>query len=142
MEIHNITNVLFENIDVVKNKYKPKNKVLQTKTPDVSKEAKTLEYQLNKHMHNKYKLDTKVSFIHTSKTDCIEDFVIDEIANSKKKKKSWNSLNTCDKWSLVKTYYQQNKKSFNEKLLKKHVLSNTLKVVYDNQNNCITEVSY
>lgn len=139
MEIHNITTALFENIDVVKRKCKPK---LQAKSPEVSKEAKTLEYQLNKHMHNKYKLETRVSFIQTPKTDCIEEFVIDEIANSKKKKKSWNSLNTCDKWSLVKTYYQENKKSFNERLLKKHVLANTLRVVYDNENNCITEVSY
>ena len=107
-----------------------------------SREAKTLEFNLNKHLRQKYKTTDKKSFIN-AKTDieCIDNMITNEISLNKQKHKSWNSLNTCDKWNLIKEFYLAKQFSFDEKLTKKQLLTEKLIIKYDKVNNKISSIN-
>ena len=139
MEITTLTDKLFDGI--VKKK---KPVVLKDTDNMVSREAKALEYQINKHLHDKYKKTEKVTFtkpISPQSSSKFDNIIDDEIITNRKKAKTWNTLNTCDKWTLVKEYFKNNKETFNEKRIKNLLLSNTLQVIYDKNTNCIKSIS-
>lgn len=149
MDIENITQGLFDKIVPTKRQVTKKDTkdtaTTQSPTLKVSKEAQTIEYQLNKHLQGKKKTDTytRVSFIHSSTSDMtdINKFLDEDISVHRKKKKSWSSLPTCDKWNLIKAYHLNNNEPFNEKTMKAMLLKNKLDVNYDILSNNVLKLS-
>ena len=139
MNIETLTDTLFNNIGSQGN---IKVTVLMESDNMPSREAKTLEYQMNKHLHDKYKATTRVSFIKPSVMGVLrfESIVDEEILKNRNKAKTWNALNTCDKWNLIKDYYKSKNEKINEKALKKQLLSNELIVCFDRDNNCLKSI--
>lgn len=139
MEIETLTDTLFNNIGTPNN---IKIKVLKESDNIPSREAKTLEFQMNKHLHDKYKATTRVSFIKPAVMGSVRfDTIVDEeILKNRKKAKTWNALNTCDKWNLIKEYYKSKNEKINEKVMKKQLLSNELIVCFDKDNNCLKSI--
>lgn len=144
MEITSLTDKLFDGI--VKKK---KPVIMKDSDNMVSREAKTLEFQISKHLQDKYNKTERISFTSLSvspQTTSIFDKLVDkEITINRKKAKTWNTLNNCDKWKLVKEYFKKNKelyteKVYNEKTIKQLLLSNKLDVVYDKDTNSIKEI--
>lgn len=149
MDIEKITQGLFDKIAPTKRQTIAKNTNDMTETsnmtPKIPKEAQTIEYQLNKHLQGKKKTDTytRVSFIHSSTSDMtgINKFLDEDISLHRKKKKSWSSLPTCDKWNLIKAYHVNNNEPFNEKNMKAMLLQNKLDVNYDILSNNVLNLS-
>lgn len=109
----------------------------------VTREAKTLEFNLNKHLRQKYKTTERKSFINTKSTDIeyIDNMINNEISVNKQKHKSWNALNTCDKWKLIKEFYAAKQHMYDEKITKKLLLTDKLTIKYDNVNNKILSIN-
>jgi hypothetical protein len=139
MDIETLTDTLFNNISTTNT---IQIKVLKDSDNIPSREAKTLEYQMNKHLHDRYKATTKVSFTKPSMMATLrfENIVDEEILKNRKKAKTWNALNTCDKWNLIKEYYKSKNEKINEKIIKQQLLSNELIVCFDKDNNCLKSI--
>ena len=147
MEITSLTDKLFDGIV-----QKKKPVIIKDSDNKVSREAKTLEFQINKHLQEKYKKTERISFTSLSATpqtslcaSIFDNLVDKEITVNRKKAKTWNTLNNCDKWKLVKEYFKKNKnlyedKVYNEKSIKQMLLSNNLEVIYDKDTNTIKDI--
>lgn len=126
--------------DLPKRARKTTSKQGPPQTPQIPREAKNLEHQLNQHLRSKYKADTRVS-LATPHQLPIDDLIDKDIARRKAKNRTWNSMNACDKWSLVKEYYKATNEPFNERLTKQLLLSKQLDVTYDVDAACIKSIS-
>lgn len=140
MNITLLTDQLFDSI--VKKK---KQILLKESDNNVPREAKTLEFQINKHLQEKYKKTERVSFTTSPLTQTNFDDLIDkEISKNRKKAKSWNNLNNCDKWKLVQEYFKNNKSALKnihrDRDIKQLLLSNNLEVIYDKDTNSIKNI--
>lgn len=109
----------------------------------LTREAKTLEFNLNKHLRQKYKTTEKQSFTNTKthNVEYIDNMINNEISINKQKHKSWSALNTCDKWKLIKDFYATKQHTYDEKLTKKLLLTDKLVIKYDKVNNKISSIN-
>lgn len=113
-----------------------------TPAPVSSREAKTLEYQLNTHLRLKYKKPTRVTF-HNSDTTTPEDistFLAEQEAQkpSARTKKSWNSLAIHEKWKLLQAAVTDPTQL---QLYQTHLRQGTLQAAYDPAEHTISNIS-
>jgi len=153
MDIVNKTNTLFDNVVHGKSsKSKTKPQQNPSIVPNIiPKEARALEYQMNKYLHakNKGKDESciqKVSFknmLSSSFTDMadIDVFLATQNDIKRRKQKTWKSLDVSHKWDLLKQFYNESNEKFDEKKLKHMLLRNALNVIYDKEADKVKSVT-
>jgi len=152
MNLATLTETLFDKCaeDVVKQTKTVKKTSTQT-TSNFDREASTLEYQLNQHLSQKHAKSKKsgnheeykrVSFTKLS-GDCesFDEFIEKEKTTNRQKGKSWNAMNACDQWSLIKQYYETQKLAYDLVKVKKLYHNKVLDITYSQTEKNITNIT-
>lgn len=120
-------------------------------TSNFNREASTIEYQLNQHLSQKHTKSKKsgnheeykrVSFTKLS-GDChgFDEFIEKEKSANRQKGKSWNAMNACDQWSLIKQYYETQNSPYDLVKVKKLYHNKVLDITYSQTEKIITNIA-
>jgi hypothetical protein len=152
MEIENKVASMFDNIkqDIVKNKGKravkihpEPNSIPQSKD---LRDAKALEFKLNKHLMNKYKKEDKVSFtsLEPCQNDNVYKLIENDVTKHISKSHNWKSMSMFEQWKHIQQYITQggcdNVKNIPLSKLKQLLVNKRLTIDFDKDKKQITNI--
>lgn len=99
MELSCTTDKLFQELPKVKSKKLVSNLNPDSQPAGMSRDARTLEKQLNDHLRMRYKQQTRVA-LYTPRESTVDD-IQDFLQGQEKPKRSWKTLPMYEKWQLL-----------------------------------------